>query len=180
MRSPFLFIALLITFVSFGQSDSLIRQTDSLSASSVPLEYNKITFYLFDGRVLKGRIITIYDHDISYSKNTNRRSVDYTPPSFLPINKIAVVYVKRNSFLTGMGYGAVLGFAAGYGLGQLAYETEDEGNKVWKSFKLAGLTMVPFAVFGAFVGPIVTRKRFVISGSRDNLVGVCIKLSLIR
>ena len=40
--------------------------------------------------------------------------------------------------------------------------------------------MVPAAILGALVGPIITRKRFEIWGSHHNLIGVMMKIRLIE
>src|SRR5688572_31221090 len=104
---------------AFSQQDSLHgkKEADSLLTgygNSFPVRKNLATVYLYNGTVIKGRIETIYDEVLSYRRKKDLKIVPSPPVKFIAIDSIAVVYFRRNSFLKGLGVGALAGFVGGY------------------------------------------------------------------
>jgi len=180
-----LLIASLISHIPiFSQEDSLRAATkDTLLPgyeNSFPVKKNLATVYLFNGAVIKGKMESIYEEVISYRRKKDLKVVPAPPLKFIAIDSIAVVYFRRNSFVKGMTVGAFVGFLGGYIAGRSLAIANDEGERIWNGIKTGAAVMVPAALIGALVGPIITRKRFEIWGSRNTLIGVMMKINLIE
>ena len=188
MRWLLLAFALISRVLSAAQSDTsrtlnAAPSPDTLLPGyefSYPVNKNRASIYLYNGDIVKGRIIAVYDHFLTIQRIRDTKIVPPPPPGFLTIDSIAVIYFRRNSFFNGMAAGALLGFLGGYTVGRSITTYNSESERLWKSIKMGGAVMVPAAVLGALIGPIITRKRFEIWGSHHNLIGVMMKISLIE
>lgn len=188
MRWLLMICAITVSLQCFSQSDSMRSVvipgiSDTLLPGyehSFPVNKNRSTIYLYNGKVVKGKIITVYEEVLSFHRRKDLQAMPVPPLSFITIDSIAVIYFKRNSFLNGMGAGALLGFIGGYTVGRSISNYNSEADRLWKSLKMGAAIMVPAAVLGAVIGPIITRKRFEIWGNRTNLIGVMMKINLIE
>jgi hypothetical protein len=180
--------AMLPGLLSFSQSDTagpvvMSKVADTLLPgyeNSFPVKKNRSTIYLYNGEIKKGKIVTIYEDVLSFHRKKDLQLDPLPPPTFIAIDSIAVIYFRRNSFFNGMAAGALLGFLGGYAVGRSINTYNSETDRLWKSIKTGAAIMVPAAIIGALVGPIITRKRFEIWGSRNNLLGVMMKINLIE
>jgi sRNA-binding regulator protein Hfq len=181
-----LLIFSLITYISgFSQEDSLrpIIPGDTLLPgyeNSFPVKKNLATVYLFNGTVIKGKMESVYEEVLSYRRKKDLKVVPAPPLKFIAIDSIAVVYFRRNSFFKGMAVGGVVGFVGGYVAGRSFAIANDEGERIWNGIKTGAAIMIPAAILGSLLGPIITRKRFEIWGSRNTLIGVMMKIKLIE
>ena len=182
LKSIILIGSLILSKPVYSQEDSLRAASDTLLPgyeNSFPVNKNIATVYLFNGTVIKGKIESVYEEVISFRRKKDLKAIPAPPMKFIAIDSIAVIYFRRNSFLKGMVIGGMAGFVGGYLVGRTIAISDDEPNRIWEGIKTGAAVMVPAAILGALVGPIITRKRFEIWGSRNTLIGVMMKINLI-